>query len=349
MSSNVYEMLWNCEYCGSEKLLGKTHRFCPNCGAAQDPARRYFPSDEEKVAVHEHHFVGADIECGACGTLNSGDAKFCQRCGAPINESMQITASSTRQRHESEAFEREDLQARIRQKLDAEAAGLPIPSESDQPKSNVRTIVAIMVVFAVVAGAIFAFTRTREETAVVSGHRWEREIDIERLTALNERRECNLIPADAYSVSRRIEQVDTQRVPDGEECTVQQVDQGDGTMREERQCQTKYRNEPVMGEVCYYTVDRWQSNRSVLADGEKGDELEWPATNISNDSFCTRLGCEREKDRHERFILEFGGEDPFDCTVDKSVWDETRIEAIFTIEVGIIGGGVRCGSLKSRE
>ena len=28
----VYEMLWDCGYCGHKKLLGLTHRFCANCG-----------------------------------------------------------------------------------------------------------------------------------------------------------------------------------------------------------------------------------------------------------------------------------------------------------------------------
>jgi len=53
-------MLWDCEFCGTKKLLGKTHRFCPNCGAQQDPKARYFPSDEEKVAVKDHVYVGVD-------------------------------------------------------------------------------------------------------------------------------------------------------------------------------------------------------------------------------------------------------------------------------------------------
>ena len=62
-----YEMLWNCGACGSEKLLGVTHRHCPNCGAAQEASRRYFPSDEEKVAVADHRYTGVDHQCaGAC-------------------------------------------------------------------------------------------------------------------------------------------------------------------------------------------------------------------------------------------------------------------------------------------
>ena len=83
-TSKTYEMLWSCEYCGAKKLLGKTHRHCPECGAAQDPARRYFPSEEEKVAVEDHVFVGADVHCPACKAPMSKAAKHCAECGAPL-------------------------------------------------------------------------------------------------------------------------------------------------------------------------------------------------------------------------------------------------------------------------
>ena len=29
----VYEMLWDCAFCGTQKLLGLQHRHCPSCGA----------------------------------------------------------------------------------------------------------------------------------------------------------------------------------------------------------------------------------------------------------------------------------------------------------------------------
>ena len=61
-----YEMFWDCEYCGSSKLLGITHRHCPNCGAPQDPEKRYFPPDEEKVALEDHENTGADWHCPSC-------------------------------------------------------------------------------------------------------------------------------------------------------------------------------------------------------------------------------------------------------------------------------------------
>ena len=67
----VYEMFWDCASCGTSRLLGKSHRHCPACGAPQDPARRYFPAESEKVAVHDHRFVGVDRVCSACETANA--------------------------------------------------------------------------------------------------------------------------------------------------------------------------------------------------------------------------------------------------------------------------------------
>src|SRR4029078_11427250 len=57
----VYEMIWDCKFCGQKKLLGLTHRFCAGCGAPQDPAARYFPPEHENVAVLDHPLRGADV------------------------------------------------------------------------------------------------------------------------------------------------------------------------------------------------------------------------------------------------------------------------------------------------
>lgn len=95
----VYEMLWDCKFCGQKKLLGLTHRFCAGCGAPQDPAARYFPPDDEKVAVLDHPFVGADLACPACKQPMSRAAKCCTHCGSPIDRGpAAASAASVRAR-----------------------------------------------------------------------------------------------------------------------------------------------------------------------------------------------------------------------------------------------------------
>ncbi len=79
----TYQMLWDCPSCGTCKLLGLTHRFCPNCGAPQDPTLRYFPPQDEAIAVEDHPLVGPDWRCSGCDAPNHARATFCGACGAP--------------------------------------------------------------------------------------------------------------------------------------------------------------------------------------------------------------------------------------------------------------------------
>ena len=101
----TYEMLWDCKFCGAEGLPARTHRHCPTCGAAQDPNTRRFPSDAEKKAVHDHVHKGADLICGACKTVNDGDAKFCRQCGAPLESAERAATIGDERRGAGEQFQ----------------------------------------------------------------------------------------------------------------------------------------------------------------------------------------------------------------------------------------------------
>jgi ribosomal protein S27AE len=342
----VYEMLWDCRFCGSAKLLGKTHRFCPSCGAAQDPGWRYFPADEDKVAVRDHHYVGADKICPACSTANSGDSEYCGRCGYPLSEAARAKKLGTREQVEGQAFAAEDIVARIDAKRDA-AVGRGAEAQSAKG-SNRRLFqgIAVLVILAVIGAVVAMGFWTRQETATVVDHYWERVVEIEELQAQSGSGDCDSMPSGAYGVDRRREQVDTRRVADGETCSNQQVDQGDGTFRQERVCETTYREEPVYGDVCYYTVNRWVETRSVDAVAGLDVAPYWPETDIR--SACTSLGCEREGDQRERYVVVFSrqDEDEFECEMPYDEWESTPLDSTFTIEVGMVLGGSRCGSLE---
>ena len=100
----TYQMLWDCAYCGAAKLLALDHRHCPSCGGAQDPERRYFPSDEDKVAVEDHQFVGGDWQCAACESPNATGADFCVNCGAGREEDASVRHRADRGAAQGEAF-----------------------------------------------------------------------------------------------------------------------------------------------------------------------------------------------------------------------------------------------------
>lgn len=349
-SDNVYEMLWDCEFCGTKKLLGKTQRFCPSCGAPQNPEQRYFPADEDKVAVKDHRFVGVDKICASCGNLNGAASQFCGRCGAPLEGVEGVKTLGERERAAGEAFEEEDLNARLYQERDA-AVGRVMPQAEKKQSTMPKwlPVAGVVVLVAIIGFVLFALFATRTETVSAVGFRWEREVSIEELKAESGRREgsCSMAPAGAYNLSERWEQVDTRRVPDGEECRTVQIDQGDGTFREERRCETRYRDEAVMGDVCYYTINRWSYERSVTADGDRDDTRIWPEVRLAG-SGCSQLGCERESGREERFylVLSRDSDETFECSVPLSTWENTPQDARFTVEFGVVGGGARCNSLE---
>jgi len=343
--AKTYEMQWDCKFCGTKKLLGKTHRFCPNCGAQQDPTWRYFPSDSEKVAVQDHVFVGADIICKACQTLNSGKAEFCGNCGAPLSDAAHATAGATRTKAEGQALEAEDLKQRqLKDQVPATAAAKPVASKRGGILSRWKIIALVVVVL--IGGVIFAFTRTKNASAYVTGYKWERTIGIESLQPVHNKTTCDTMPGSAYNVSRSYEQVSSKQVADGQTCQTKQIDQGDGTFREEQSCQTKYRSEPVMGYMCSFVTNQWINSSPVVANGDKTTAPYWPNTNVTA---CSSVGCKREGSRNEKYtlMLKGDGDRPFECVVAYDLWQNTPLEKGFNIKVGTLLHDFRCDTLKA--
>jgi hypothetical protein len=347
---NVYEMLWNCEFCGAEKLLGKTHRFCPSCGAAQNPDWRYFPSDEEKVAVHDHVYVGVDKICPACGTAQSASAEHCGRCGSPLEGAEQAKTHGAQSAAGGEHFQTEDLYARQDREQD-EFLGRAEPAGEKKDRRVILTVILGVVVIAIIAALVAVFWKS-EQSVTATGHRWEYEIDIEELQAVSEsaRGQCSSVaPADAYDEDTRWEQVDTKQVPDGEECRTVRRDNGDGTYREERVCETTYRSEPVYGDMCYYKVNRWRETRSVETQGGLDDPVVRPELGLRRTGNC--VGCEREGDHHERYLLILTSDEgkEYQCPLDEPDWRAIPLDTAFTLKVGVVTGDADCGSLAPVE
>ena len=123
LEEGTFQMLWDCQYCGSEKLLGVTHRFCPHCGAAQNPDTRYFPTAGEEVALHDHVYVGVDVLCPACEAPNSAAADFCGNCSASLEDGEKARVRPGQIAAMLEQFQ-EDKRDLVKEKFDAEQARL---------------------------------------------------------------------------------------------------------------------------------------------------------------------------------------------------------------------------------
>lgn len=341
--AGTYQMQWDCKFCGTTHLLALTHRFCPNCGAAQDPATRYFPADEDKVAVEDHTYSGADVICPACATANSASANNCQQCGSPLAGGERASTLEAQARAEDETFQSSGSRDVAMERMQADL------DRADKKRGPNWLFVGVGLAAVVIVGFVLvSFFWTRTDTVEVVGHSWEREIEIETLRAVDASEWCDAMPGDAYRVTRREEQRSTRRVQDGEECSIVRVDQGDGTYTERRECEPVYREEPVFDDRCYFTVDRWQVTRSVEATGSSvADTPIWPEVDLARTGDC--LGCEREGDRSDRYLLELQLPDPADpvtCRVDQDQWEQMPVGSRWEVQISVITGSVDCNNLQ---
>ncbi|MCC7075096.1 MAG: zinc ribbon domain-containing protein [Deltaproteobacteria bacterium] len=322
----TYEMLWDCSSCGTKKLLGKSHRRCPHCGAPQDPTTRYFPPAGEEVAVEGHVYVGVDWRCAGCETPNSRAADFCVNCGNPREGNAAVT--------------RVDDAPTPR----APAARAGAPASSGRWKGWL--LFGGVLGGVVLVALLIATFWTRDTAVTIAAHRWTRSIDIEEMAARSDSAWCSSMPGDAYSVRRSREVRSHRDVPDGQECHTVRNDNGDGTFSTSQECSTRYRSEPVYDDKCYFTVNRWGHARTATAEGTGvAPPPTWPAVRLTRTGSC--LGCEREGARRELLTLKLDGpKRDWDCEVDAARWQRLSDGASARVKVRVVTGGAVCSSLR---
>jgi hypothetical protein len=314
-SQGFYEMLWDCDHCDARGLLGKSQRYCANCGAPQNPAKRYFPQEGQQVRVDGHAFEGADRTCPACSAPQSARAHNCTHCGSVL-----------------------DGAAEVRGVADAAAAQrAPAP-----PRRRRKIWPIVLGVFAVLAfGIWFRCIRSQSAQVEVAGHRWTRAVAIEEF---NERREeawRNEVPVQASFPVCHERQRSTRQVEDGEDCHMEKRDKKDGTFEQVKKCKPKYRSEPVMDSWCVYTARRWKAIDSIKATGA-GLSPAWPG-NLPPADVAPELGAKRQAARTETLTIEFKGHGT--CDVGDPVWRKYSDGQKLIVEVRASSGDVVCSSL----
>jgi uncharacterized Zn finger protein (UPF0148 family) len=325
MSEQTFQMLWDCRACGTPKLLGKQNRFCPNCGSAQDPEWRYFPSDADMVFIEHPKHVGADKICPACSTPNAADTRFCVACGADIEAAKEAAAiDSISTGFEGAAGVREDV---VKKKWEAEQARIRA-AEAEKRRVRILGLPVWAVGLIVLIGlgvAIFAFlSNTRDNASLkVASLSWERVIRVEQYSPYNTGNWAEGVPSDAYNRSCGTKIKGYNQVPDGTEnvcrnkvvqvpCGFTYRDNRDGSgsrqtkycpeTRQECKVETKYRSVPYYGTWCSYTVNRWGDSSPLVLKGGAEDEVTWPSFTANP---AEQIGNEREKSREEKFWVAF--------------------------------------------
>lgn len=351
--AGTYQMLWDCRFCGTEKLLAVDHRHCPNCGAAQDPAWRYFPPEEDMIAVEDHQYVGADRICPACSQPNSAAATYCVACGADLATGVVAPVQGVRELGTAAAATdtKRDVVLEGFQAEMTRVKGEDRARERAQPvflgltKTHLIVIGALLAV-AIVCGAIFyAVTYRKAGTGTVQSASWERVIEIEEFAPVRDSAWRDQVPGGAYDVNCRERQRETRRVEAGSHEECRDVDQGDGTFRRECKTVIDYRDEPVYDDFCDYTVNLWVPSRSVRAAGEGDSQApEWPVLSLSAGG---GLGAERAGDRREVYevVIEVDGERHTCEMTDAETWERFSEGRAVSLELTLTGA-VDCGSLQ---
>ncbi len=325
VEEGVFEMFWDCAFCGTTALLGKSNRCCPKCGAAQDATRRYFPAPGQEVKANAE-YDGADKTCPACQTPNGAKAVHCRQCGSPLDGSQEV--------------------GRVADRVDRKLP--PAAPPTPQGKGGVpKWLWAVGAILALTCACCGVFTFwTKESQATVAGHRWTREIDVESMAPRSDSSWCDSLPSGAYSVSKKREQRSTKQIADGEECSTRDVDRGDGTFKRQKECKTRYREEPVYDDKCSFTIDRWDKERTEKASGRGLDSPpSWPSVRLRLTGSCK--GCEREGSRRETYTVELKGPtgEAWTCDLAESKWRSLSVGTTKPVKVRVVGGGVQCDSL----
>jgi hypothetical protein len=342
-SERAYEMLWDCGYCGAKKLLGKSQKFCPQCGAPQDANARYFPDAADKVEAVGHRYQGADKICPACQSPNGALAEFCGRCGAPLSDAARAKQLQDQVRADDAKFAA-SLSLRKQEAEQRRNLAQPQPVPTAANKRGALWLAVALGVIGIIVGLLFW---TKQEAVVATGHYWRQTIQIERFGPVAESAWCEAVPLGAYGVSRHPEIRSYQQVPDGQECQMRRVDRGDGTFTEQRECQPKYRSEPVYDQRCDYRIDRWSPSRTAVAEGHDLAPR-WPQTGIAGGGRQCQ-GCEREGQRgadYELLLKDQASGREYRCGLPLERWRGIAERSRWTLEVGAVDKQPRCGSLR---
>lgn len=341
-AERIYEMLWDCAYCGARKLLGKSQKFCPQCGAPQDPKTRYFPAEEDKVEATGYRYEGADKICAACQSPNGALAQFCSRCGAGLSDAKEASQLSDQVKAEDAKFAA-SLSLRKQEEAQRRATVSPVPVSAPKRRLPVWIGLAVLGLIGFLLAALFW---TRAETVAVSGHYWRQEIRIDRYASVAETAWCDQLPLGAYGVGSFSDVRSFRQVPDGQECYMRRIDRGDGTYAERQECRPRYVSQPIYDQRCNYRIDRWVPARTAAAEGYDLNPR-WPDTGVVGGRAC--LGCEREGPRDGEYELMLknpatGVE--YRCPLPLQRWRAVMVDSRWSLEVGAMDGRARCGTLK---
>ena len=312
-SQGFYEMLWDCDHCDTKGLFAKSQRHCAECGAKQNPDKRYFPKEGEARQIDGHKYEGSDRSCGSCNAPQSAKSHNCTHCGASLDGMNEVKG---------------------------------VASTPAAPPKKQRRWWLVVLIIAIIGLAIFGiwyrFIRKRSETMTVTAHRWERVIPVEEYNDFSEQSWRDAMPSDARLATCRSKQRSTKRVEDGEECRNEKQDKKDGTFEVVKKCKPKYRDEPVEDDWCSYRVQRWKELQQGAVRSSGTDLQPTTPTGLPPANAPPVIGARRAGTQRQTLTLQLGDKS---CEVSEATWRKYKDGDKVTVQVRASSGALVCDSL----
>jgi hypothetical protein len=315
-SEGFYEMLWDCDHCAAKSLLGKSQRCCPECGAPQNPDKRYFPSPEQQQRIEGYAYQGADRTCPACQSPMGARASHCTHCGTPLDGSADV------------------------REVEDRSAKLPPPTKRRRVGRFV--IGGLVVVAALAVGIWWLFVRKHDAVVTVTAHRWQRAIAVEQFGPHQQSAWRDQVPPNAQLPICQLRDRSSRQVQDGEDCRSERKDKKDGTFEQVKKCTPKTKSVPIQDQWCTFTVESWSQVDEVKASGS-GLEPTWPAQGLPPHDAPPTPGARREGPRRETLTVDFGAAGA--CDVDDPTWRRYADGQKLTVEIRSRSDEVVCSSL----
>lgn len=208
-------------------------------------------------------------------------------------------------------------------------------------------LLALLVAAVMGLGSLFT---KHDEMARVVDQSWSRSVPIEQFVSDSETAWCDALPTGAYQVSHFRAQRGSRQVEDGQDCHMVREDKGDGTFTKRRECETRWRSEPVYDQRCKFQVDRWRFVRSDTLQGNAASPPVWPSPQLSNSLLpgaSPVLGVQRLGSPSESYRVTVKAEsgEEWNCTLPELTWAIFRPNTLVRLKVRAVGGAV-CDSLQ---
>ena len=334
---------WTCPNCSTRNKGGiKT---CENCGAPQPenvqfelPSEQKFVTDETSISAAK---AGADIHCGFCGTRNPATAETCSQCGADLKEGKAREAGRVMQAPPPQPKTVKCDNCGI-ENPSANAVcsncGSPLPklvspaiapqasagmnaSKPIAPKKTNWLLIGGIVAFLAICCAVIAafFLPSKSVEATVVDVRWQTNVPVQEIRAVDYSNERGSPPSAAYDVSCHNESRDV--------CEQRTIDQGNGYSEVVEECHTETE------QYCSYTVDEWKTIQTYTLDGNNLQPI-YDSPNVSSGQ---RLG-----DQSEELTVTFStpdGEETYSPDT-VSEFQQFTVGSTWTLKLNALGGVV---------